>query len=127
MLMLGSLSRVYWSCSPPPVWSQELLPLQWVSIVDVATSPIIWIAVFVFVGLRQQSERIPPRLIFQWPVWTVAAVLFSVFGETFVPPSGEGWPFDGCAILFNMVIDGFAMIPQMHMISKSNKTQPPEA
>jgi hypothetical protein len=146
MLALGSISRVYWSCSPPEAWSGEMWVFQQLSKLDVFTSPFIWCAVCYFVAFRQgraESTQVNfggekrsedsiwsilsskgVHWMFSWAVWTPAALVLAVICETFVPPSHEGWPFDGVAILFNMLVDGFAMIPQMNFINNSEAKQP---
>jgi len=56
LLALGSFARVYWSVSPPPVWSSEPMLIQWLSWADVYATPLIWVAVVLLVTFQQEVE-----------------------------------------------------------------------
>jgi hypothetical protein len=128
MLMIGAFLRVYWSCSPPPVWSEEETFIQYMSITDVFASPILWTAVVYLIGLKQKKYTQAP-MHFSWPALTFAALICGAIGARFLPPldTPESWPFADTVIMFNMVLDGFAMIPQMHLIAHSDDKASSEA
>jgi len=66
MLMIGTFARVYWSCSPPPVWSEEETFIQYLSITDVFVSPVLWTAIVYLIGLKQKKYlEAPPQ--YSWP------------------------------------------------------------
>lgn len=56
LLALGSFARVYWSVSPPPVWSSEPMLIQWLSWADVYATPLRWVAVVLLVTFQQEVE-----------------------------------------------------------------------
>lgn len=56
LLALGSFARVYWSVSPPPVWSSEPMLIQWLSWFDVYLTPMVWVAVVLLVVFQQEVE-----------------------------------------------------------------------
>ena len=46
----------------------------------------------------------------------------SIIGAKFLPPldTEDSWPFADIVVMWNMILDGFAMIPQMHLIANSS-------
>jgi hypothetical protein len=129
-LMIGSFSRVYWSCSPPVVWGNEPTIIQWLSMFDVFVSPLVWTAVVILVGLKQRKYLTAP-VHFSWPVLCGVAFAISLLASYLLPDTHDdhsGWPLAGVMIMFNMLLEGFAMIPQMHLVANTtDKASGPEA
>lgn len=128
MICIGTFARVYWSCSPPPVWSEEEMFIQYLSITDVFISPVLWMAIVYLIGLKQKKYTQAP-VHFSWPALTVAALVCGMIGARFLPPmdTPDSWPFADTVIMFNMCLDGFAMVPQMHLIAHSSDKASSEA
>lgn len=128
MLLLGTLLRVYWSLSPPAVWSDEPEVIQWISFLDVLISPLVWLAVFVQIGLRQKKFTRAPKYM-NWMSLTAVATLLGLIGTYFLPTfeSPESWPYADSVVVWNMILDGLAMVPQMHFIAYSEDKLGPEA
>lgn len=122
MLFIGSLLRVYWSVSPPSVWSDEVMVVQWISIADVFCSPMVWAAVLYTIGM-QQNVKFETPIWGSWPVLTLAAGLLGMCGAPFLPPleNDNSFPFADTFVVFNMVLDGFAMVPQMALLAYSKE------
>lgn len=124
MLFIGAIVRVYWSCSPPPVWEDEPLIIQYLSMIDVFASPLFWLAV-VFTSIQQKKQRdaelnmdhmrrlkdkhaVPVH--FTWPVLSLSAVLLGVLGTRFLPPidQDESWPYADVVVVCNMILEGYS-------------------
>lgn len=121
MLMIGAFARWYWSCSPTPVWTGEPTWIQWISIFDVFSQPLLWTIVVILVGMRQEKFRNAP-LHFSWPVMTLASIAISAVLLWVLPllsPDPEGWWAVEFFVIFNMLIEGVAMIPQMDLLANS--------
>lgn len=128
MLLIGTFARVYWSCSPRPVWDEEELFIQYLSISDVFISPVVWTVIVILIGIRQKKyNRVPPH--FSWPALTIGAMILGYFGSKFLPPldTEESWPGADIMVMFNMILDGFAMVPQMYLIAHSEDKASSEA
>jgi hypothetical protein len=102
------------------VWSEEETFIQYLSITDVFISPVLWTIIVYSIGLKQKKYTQAP-VHFSWPALTVAAAVCGMIGAKFLPPmdTPDSWPFADTVIMFNMCLDGFAMVPQMHLIAHS--------
>lgn len=121
-LMIGSFARVYWSVCPPAIWTREPTIIQYLSMFDVFVSPLVWTAVVFLVGLKQKKYLNAP-VHFSWPVLCGCAFVISLIASYLLPEvhaGGDHWPLADVMIMFNMLLDGLAMIPQMHLIAYNN-------
>jgi len=127
MLMIGSIARVYWSCSPPRIWEHEEVWIQYMSISDIFFSVALWIAIVAtFFALETEEAKDPLVKSFpvyvKWYVLTAVALVTSFFGSYFLPHLDDAsWPLADTMVVFNMIVDGFAMIPQMYVIANSTE------
>merc|ERR1712194_304277 len=55
---------------------------------------------------------------------TLAALVFSFVMTQILPSlhSPEAWPMVDLAVIFNLVLDGFAILPQVMLITKTDKS-----
>lgn len=124
MLCLGAIARIYWSCSPPRIWEHEEWWIQYMSMGDIFFSGAMWIAIVaLFYGVEGQ-DKVTAQFPFylRWYTLTALALFFSGMGSYFLPElDGSSWPLADTMVVFNMVIDGFAMIPQMYLIANSDE------
>lgn len=128
MLFIGTCLRVYWSLSPPAVWSDEAMFIQWISFFDVMVSPVVWFIVLVNIGLKQKKFADAP-VYMRWHVLSALALFFGFCGTKFLPSleTEESWPYADSIVIWNMVLDGLAMVPQMYHVAHSNEKATPEA
>lgn len=135
MLLAGAIARVYWSCSPPRIWEQEELPIQVISIADIFFSCAAWIVIVgIFYNIegnvRGEHPNLPVVPVYlRWYVLTpLAMVTGGVVAYFFLPAMDiESWPLADTMVVFNMIIDGLAMVPQMYMIAKATEDADPTA
>lgn len=123
MLLIGSVLRVYWSFSPPAVWSEEDNWVQAVAVLDVLASPCLWAGILGCVGMHQEKWRSAPWWA-SWPFLTVMAGVCGFIGSMFLPPldASDSWTGADVVVIWNMVIDGMAMVPQMYLIAYAKET-----
>lgn len=138
MLCIGAYVRCYWSLCPPPIWSDEATWIQWIAAGDLVCSCICWTAVVIvsskttaryFDKSIGQETRMGPfgdahekpttmQRMSNWAVLTGAAICVSFVASAVLPSlHTEGaWPLVDFMVVFNMVEDGFAMIPQVVLV-----------
>jgi len=127
LITIGTYSRIYWSCSSPPVWTDEELFVQILCWIDLASSCILWSAICGTIAIKQTKfVEVPPY--FSWPVLTGVSLVLGYIGAHFLPTENDpnAWPLADTAIMFNMIIDAFAMVPQMYTIANSSEPAGPE-
>lgn len=129
MLFIGTLLRVYWSLSPPAVWSDEPFFIQWISFFDVLVSPLVWLSVLLFIGRHQHKFTSPPIKWIRWGPLTLTATVMGFLGSSYLPTleTEESWPYADCVVIWNMILDGLAMVPQMYFVAHSEEKAGPEA
>mmetsp|Transcript_13995 Transcript_13995/g.34611 ORF Transcript_13995/g.34611 Transcript_13995/m.34611 type:complete len:289 (+) Transcript_13995:485-1351(+) len=170
MQFFGTLLRFYWSMSPPPIWSEEPVPIQWVSIADLIFSSITWglcvclttnyavsllnqaggvarngynavpgMAEFDGLvgnddgsGFGMSSDKKPASALFRytrWPYLTAGAAVVAWLLTHLLPSlhMPGAWILVDFAVVFNMLVDGCAMIPQVILIHSSRTKTPVEA
>lgn len=125
-LVFGAFLRMYWTCSPPSIWSQECLPVMILAILDTFISPLIWLLLLVFVArsqIKSPMEREMP-IFFTYPCLCTAAMLVAAAGSQFLPSLDmveESWPLSDVGVIANMAADTLAMIPQMYITMKDQE------
>jgi len=126
LMMLGSIVRVYWSNSPPSVWSGTSDMCVLLSILDVFISPMLWIAVVCYCPPCEEEENVlasknsKNAFWFSWQMWTGVCVVLSLVFEMFRTGGSlnqGAWFCDGAALIFTMLIEGCAVLPQLYLIS----------
>lgn len=130
MLLIGALARVYWSFSPPVVYHAETPFVQWLSVLDILHAPLLWIAVVFFVGLKQTkytSSDTPTK--WRWPSLSFAALILGYLWSHVLPSVdiAGSFPFQDVVVMFNMIGEGLAIVPQMHLIRYSKEPASREA
>lgn len=129
MLLIGTFLRVYWSLSPPEVWSDEPKAIQWISFLDILLSPILWGTVFYNLGYKQQKFNKVPAYI-SWKAMLVLAIAAGLIGSSLLPvhhTDDAAWYYADVCVITNMVLDGLAMVPQMWHIANAEEKTTPEA
>ncbi|CAD7950297.1 unnamed protein product [Amoebophrya sp. A120] len=178
MLFLGTFVRFYWSMSPPPIWSEEPVPIQWVSIFDLIFSILMWglcVCCSTDYGVQFMNSMggvgrggynaVPGQAEFdglvqddstgyaggsggvggfgsgkpqnqsalyrytRWPFLTGGAAV-TAWLLTHLLPSLHmpgAWILVDFAVVFNMLLDGCAMVPQVILIHSSRTKTPVEA
>ncbi|CAD7946554.1 unnamed protein product [Amoebophrya sp. A25] len=152
MLCLGSIARVYWSLSPPEIWSEEPYLTQWTCVIDLTAGALVWTMCAVLsipqvdawlATIRQQRrkkmdddfildehtlvkkpEKMNP-LYHNWAFLTAGCAVGAYLATHLLPSLAvEGaWPLVDWAVVFNMLVDGLAMVPQCALIaSRQDKT-----
>ncbi|CAD7950301.1 unnamed protein product [Amoebophrya sp. A120] len=145
MLFFGSVFRLYWSLSPPEIWSEEATIVQYLCFADLAGTVLLWGLCAVLstkfgknlywelTGVRSQDSKAKAKkpaegftALLTWPILSVAAGVLAWLA-THVLPSLSGptaWPFVDWAVVWNMLIDGMAMLPQILTLSASEEKTP---
>jgi hypothetical protein len=128
MLLIGSVSRIYWSFSPPAVWSEEIEFIQYLSIVDTMVSPALWAVVVGYVALKARKYANSPWFC-QWPFLTLVSFIGGYIGACCLPPMDvpESFLWADVIVMWNMVQEGVAMIPQLYLVATTNEKITTEA
>lgn len=105
LFFLSSILRLYWSLSPPPVYTYEGVYAYYLTIFDLATSLALW-STILFIGWgRPRAVGVPAR--YQWPVLLLVGSVMAPVASCMVDheDTAEGWPLAEVAIMLNMVLD----------------------
>lgn len=117
VVFISSLARAYWSFSPPPVWNADPVWVQGMAMFDVVCAIMLW-GVILRVGYS--AKRAVSELPWYLRSYTLLAVgsAFAWVGQHFVEERATdgSWPFAPFMVMFNMVLDTLAMMPQMYVI-----------
>lgn len=156
MLALGTLVRVYWSLSPPVIWTDEPLLLELMCQLDLIFSLLVWPALLGLSILGAPENSLKRRNSFEmdggtfgihpaasmggaekeekkkwmsWPYLTALAAVVAALATLVLPSlsSHDAFPFVDFAVIANMLLDGFAMIPQVTLIHRTNAEPTPES
>ena len=139
LLWVSQWARIYWCCSPPELWSHDPSNLQIICLADLILSLALWTAIVVLGAKNRQPYRqgkaevekfYGRQLIPTWATWqalfAMAAFVISPLARNFineeheniVNPNNPPFPFADYAIMLNMSLDTFAIVPQMYLISR---------
>ena len=95
MVMIAAFVRVYWSFSPPAVWSEDAPWIQFLSISDVLSAPVLWVGIVIAIGCKQKlNGHIPTP--FTWPVLTTAALVLCCVAHFVMPDRRHKSSFRNC-------------------------------
>lgn len=156
LLTVGAWVRIYWSASPPAMWTEEPLPIQVLSILDLFCSAACWTTAAVISWVKRESSissgglkrsnsddevdhlvqsgelqdhistkqgQLDWHAITKWYHLMIVGAALS-FLATFCLPTlwTEGaWPFVDFTVVFNMLCDGLAIIPQLVLVANSKQ------
>jgi hypothetical protein len=123
LLMIGAAIRVYWSHSPPQVWSHEPLWLQVLAILDVHLAPVAC-GMFLYHGKGMHHIDVP--WYHSWKFLCVIAGIMSFLPLYKRDTAPNAWPLADCTMVFNMAIEGLAILPELLVIEKTEDALAPE-
>jgi len=131
LLFIGSVLRVYWSCSPPPVWDSSDYILATLGILEVIIGPWIWFfavirvllgewllkeKVGVSAGLVGVVDSFRPPLFLRWYILVLISFIIGAIGNFVANPIHKPdmmWPYACGITCTTMAMEGLAIIPQM--------------
>lgn len=153
-LFIGSVVRIYWGSSPPAIWDEEPVVLEWLCKIDLVVTVCIWAYCAFLVSssckevsetqrsIREEEERldnqtdkraqsflITAQKKCNWITVLLTSAVVGFVVSLFLPSlhTEEAFPLLDFSVVFGTILDGMALVPQILLIAKSVQVAPPQS